>query len=86
VFTIQHPMITQINRAGYPREMVEKHAKSAKESSKQLFHIFECEDCVLTFAVEQAALEGKLFSICCPICQSEEDIRDVTSGEMNLRR
>lgn len=78
-------MITQINRTGYSREMVEKHVKSAKESSNQLFYIYECEDCTLTFAVEQAALEGQLFSICCPICQSDENIRDVASGELNSR-
>jgi Zn finger protein HypA/HybF involved in hydrogenase expression len=78
-------MITQINRTGYPREMVEKHVKSANASNSQLFHIYECEDCVLTFAVEQAALKGQLFSICCPICQ-DENIRDVSSEELTLRR
>jgi Zn finger protein HypA/HybF involved in hydrogenase expression len=82
---LEHPMITQINRTGYPREMVEKHVKSAKESSSQLFNIYECEDCVITIAVEQAAFEDQLFSICCPVCQ-DENIRDVASGEMNLRR
>jgi hypothetical protein len=81
VSTIEHPMITQINRTGYPRGMIEKDVEtSKKQASSQLFHIYECEDCILTFAVEQAALEGQLFSICCPVCQ-DENIRDVSSGE-----
>jgi Zn finger protein HypA/HybF involved in hydrogenase expression len=82
---MEHPTISQINRTGYPRKMVERHVKSAKTSSSQLFHIYECEDCVLTFAVEQAAFEGQLFSICCPACQ-DENIRDVAAGEIILKR
>jgi Zn finger protein HypA/HybF involved in hydrogenase expression len=78
-------MITQINRTGYPREMVERHVKSSKERSSQLFNIYECEDCILTFAVEQAALKDQLFSISCPVCQ-DENIRDVASGEFNIKR
>jgi hypothetical protein len=79
---IEHPTISQINRTGYPREMIERRVKSAKESNSQLFHIYECEDCILTFAVEQT--DG-LISICCPVCQ-DENIRDVADGEIIFRR
>jgi hypothetical protein len=74
-------MITQINRTGYPRGMEERQVKPSINKQSQLFHIYECEDCVLTFAVEQAALEGQLFSIYCPVCQ-DENIRDIASGEI----
>jgi Zn finger protein HypA/HybF involved in hydrogenase expression len=82
---MEHPMITQINRTGYTRGMEEKQVKPSTRKQSQLFHIYECEDCMVTFAVEQAAFEGELFSINCPVCQ-EENIRDVASGELNLRR
>jgi Zn finger protein HypA/HybF involved in hydrogenase expression len=83
---LEHPMVSQINRTGYQREMIEKHVESSKQqASSQLFHIYECEDCIINFAVEQAAFEDQLFSICCPVCQ-DENIHDVASGEMKLRR
>jgi hypothetical protein len=76
---MEHPTISQINRTGYQSGMEEKQVKPSTRKLNQLFHIYECEDCILTFAVEQAALEGQLFSICCPVCQ-DENIRDVGSG------
>ena len=47
------------------------------------FHVYECEDCVLTFAVEQA-FEDQC-EVCCPVCWNGDAIRDVASGEMILR-
>jgi hypothetical protein len=82
---IEHPMITQINRTGYPREMVEKHVESSKhQASSQLFHIYECEECVVTFAVEQDFEDQSV--VCCPICHIDDFIQDVASGEINIRR
>lgn len=48
-----------------------------------MVHIYECEECVVTFAVEQK-LEDQS-EICCPVCQLGESIRDVASGEITLR-
>ncbi|MCM3763480.1 hypothetical protein [Neobacillus niacini] len=48
---------------------------------KQLYHVYECQDCVLSFAVEQAFEDQS--EICCPNC-GDEDIRDVGSGEMTI--
>jgi predicted nucleic acid-binding Zn ribbon protein len=46
------------------------------------FHLYECAECVLLFAVEQAFEDQS--SICCPNC-GEEKINDVAAGEMILR-
>lgn len=48
------------------------------------FHIYECEDCILMFAVEQAWEDHS--SVNCPVCGLDESIRDVTSGEMKIIR
>jgi predicted nucleic acid-binding Zn ribbon protein len=47
-----------------------------------LFHIYECEDCVVSFAVEVAFEEQDLVK--CPIC-SEENLRDIATGELILQ-
>lgn len=47
---------------------------------KQLFHVYECQDCVVTFAVEQAYEDHSV--ICCPICKTDNAIEDVFSGEI----
>lgn len=47
-----------------------------------LFHVYECQDCVVTFAVEQDYEDQS--SVCCPICQCD-DLRDVASGEMQIK-
>lgn len=49
---------------------------------KLLFHVYECEDCAVTFAVEQALEDQSLVG--CPVCGFDENIRDVSSGEMLL--
>lgn len=46
-----------------------------------LFHIYECQECVTTFGVEQA-LEDQS-NITCPECNGE-DLRDVGQGEMKI--
>ncbi|MED4206566.1 hypothetical protein [Neobacillus mesonae] len=46
-------------------------------------HIYECEGSVVTFAVEQAL--AKQSEICCPVCQLDESIRDVVSGDLTLK-
>ena len=48
----------------------------------QLYHIYECEDCIVSFAVEIAFEEQDLVK--CPIC-SEENLRDVATGKMILQ-
>jgi predicted nucleic acid-binding Zn ribbon protein len=48
------------------------------------YHIYECEDCIVSFAVEQAFEDQS--AVNCPICLTDEHIRDVTSGQMLLRR
>jgi predicted nucleic acid-binding Zn ribbon protein len=48
----------------------------------QLYQIYECEDCVVSFAVEIAFEEQDLVK--CPIC-SEENLRDVATGRLILQ-
>lgn len=54
--------------------------KRGEELSVQSFHVYECEQCVVTFAVEQAYEDQS--EVKCPICSEDEWIRDVTSSEM----
>ncbi|WP_428909447.1 hypothetical protein [Niallia sp. Krafla_26] len=49
---------------------------------KHLFHVYECQDCILTFAVEQAFEEQS--AVCCPVCH-DDNLSDVASGEMNIK-
>lgn len=46
-------------------------------------HVYECQDCVLTFSVEQA-LEDQS-DISCPLCHGA-NIEDVAAGELVIRR
>lgn len=62
----------------------EKWPSRKAKNVKQLFHVYECEDCVLTFAVEQECDDQS--DVCCPICWNGESISDISSGEMILRR
>lgn len=61
----------------------EKWPSRKRRTSFQLFHVYECEDCIVTFAVEQDYEDQS--DVCCPICWNGEKIRDVSSGEMILR-
>lgn len=45
-------------------------------------HVYECEECVLLFAVEQAFEDQS--NICCPNC-GEENITDVAAGEIAVK-
>jgi predicted nucleic acid-binding Zn ribbon protein len=47
---------------------------------KRPYHIYECEACVLVFAVEQAFDDQE--QVNCPVCQCDETLRDCGSGEM----
>ncbi|MFC0271096.1 hypothetical protein ACFFIX_06480 [Metabacillus herbersteinensis] len=49
-----------------------------------LFHVYECESCILTFAVEQAFEDHA--EVVCPICKSDESLKDVASGAMKLEQ
>jgi len=53
-------------------------------TANQLFHVYECEHCVLTFAIEQA-FENQS-DICCPNCLEDEWIRDVGEGGMVITK
>jgi predicted nucleic acid-binding Zn ribbon protein len=46
-------------------------------------HVYECEDCILVFAVEMAFEDQSV--ICCPSCGTEE-INDVADGELIINR
>jgi hypothetical protein len=48
----------------------------------QLYQIYECVDCIVSFAVELAFEEHDLVK--CPIC-CEENLRDIATGEMLLQ-
>ena len=45
-------------------------------------HVYECEDCILVFAVEMAFEDQSV--ICCPSCGKEE-INDIASGELTFK-
>lgn len=47
------------------------------------FHVYECEPCILTFAVEQAWEDQE--EVVCPVCCSDEHLKDITSGEMKIK-
>lgn len=47
---------------------------------KRLFHVYECEDCAVVFAVEQAYEDQS--EVCCPICWDDAALEDIGSGEM----
>ena len=49
---------------------------------KHLFHVYECEECMVTFAVEQYCVDQSV--VFCPICGMDDYMRDVASGEMLL--
>lgn len=46
-------------------------------------HVYECEKCILTFAVEQEFEDQT--AVTCPVCHSEESIRDVGGGILVVR-
>lgn len=45
-----------------------------------LVHIYECEGCVVTFAVEQSFEEQD--RVQCPVCCQDNLLRDVGEGEI----
>lgn len=47
---------------------------------KRPYHIYECEECCLVFAVEQAHENQE--DIVCPLCQEDEYMIDIGEGEM----
>ena len=49
-------------------------------SQNRLFHIYECEECALVFAVEQAFDEQELVK--CPVCLDDKALKDIGAGEM----
>ena len=44
------------------------------------YHIYECEDCIVNFAVEQTYEDQS--DIKCPVCASDEYLSDVGAGSM----
>lgn len=48
------------------------------------FHMYECGDCVLTFAVEMAFEDQSV--VTCPVCKANEHLRDVSSGVMKMKQ
>ncbi|MFC4768721.1 hypothetical protein [Effusibacillus consociatus] len=47
---------------------------------KRSYHIYECEDCCVTFAVEQAYEDQS--AVCCPVCLDDDYLATVGHGEM----
>lgn len=47
---------------------------------KRPYHVYECEDCCLVFAVEQA-FENQS-DVCCPVCLDDIELKTIGSGEM----
>ncbi|MDF2859622.1 MAG: hypothetical protein K0Q87_5473 [Neobacillus sp.] len=47
-----------------------------------LVHIYECQQCVITFAVEQAFEDQSVIS--CPSCCEEEWLEDVGEGVLTI--
>jgi rubrerythrin len=48
------------------------------------YHIYECEECIVSFAVEQAFEDQS--EVKCPICSTDDFLRDVCAGQMLIRR
>lgn len=51
---------------------------------QHLFHVYECEECVLIFAVEQECEDQS--DVCCPICWQDNHLKDVASGVMKFKK
>lgn len=51
--------------------------------NERAYHIYECESCVLVFAVEQAFEDQSI--ITCPSCKDDNWIRDRGYGVMKER-
>lgn len=47
---------------------------------KRAYHIYNCEFCCLTFAVEQAFENQD--EVMCPVCFTDDDLQTVGHGEM----
>jgi predicted nucleic acid-binding Zn ribbon protein len=47
---------------------------------KRHWHIYDCEDCIVSFAVE-AAFEDQ-DAVNCPVCGKDESLIEVGYGEM----
>lgn len=47
------------------------------------YHIYECEDCVVNFAVEQTYHDHS--AVQCPICGTDDLVKDVGSGSMEVK-
>lgn len=45
------------------------------------YHIYDCEGCIFTFAVEDA-FENQS-AVKCPICLTDDHVTDTGHGEMN---
>ncbi|WP_078428795.1 helix-turn-helix transcriptional regulator [Alkalihalobacterium alkalinitrilicum] len=65
--------------ARYRKREPEKWPRRQK-MRKRPYHIYECEDCTLVFAVEQAFDSQE--DVCCPVCWSDDQLRDIGAGEM----
>jgi hypothetical protein len=62
----------------------EKWPSRSKSKIIQLVHVYECEDCVVSFSIEQAYEDQD--AVKCPICESADYIRDVAAGELIIKR
>lgn len=45
-----------------------------------MMHLYECEDCCITFSVEDYEGVDHSFTVC-PICHNDESLRDVGYGQ-----
>lgn len=55
-----------------------KYKVDPKRKVERLFHVYECDDCTLTFAVEQAYEHQS--EVCCPVCKDDKNMSDAGDG------
>lgn len=48
------------------------------------FHVYECDSCIVTFAVEMAFEDQSV--VVCPICKCDDHVNDVSSGVMVIEK
>lgn len=50
---------------------------------EMLVHVYECEECIVTFSVDQECEEQS--DVKCPLCLTDQHVKDVGGGMMVVR-
>lgn len=56
--------------------------KEIIEKLRTPVHVYECEDCIVTFSVEQAFEDQSVVK--CPVCLTDDHLRDIASGTLHM--